>query len=388
MRLEEERCWLEIDLEKLRRNAAIVEGLAGPGCTPIGVVKTNCYGLGAVEIARELLACGCRILSTADMAEALALRRAGIREPILLLGPAAPESVEAAIRENIILPVVDLENALLLERAAAPCGRLRTHIKVDVGMNRLGIPVNGREEEAREDIRRVTALPHLTNEGLMTHISGMQDPALDHLNVEQLERFSAFGDFLAEIGICLPMHCESSMLFLSHPEYHQQFARLTSAYLGIEKGYEPLGARCVARLCTRVLQIKQVKKGDCIGYWMTYAAPRDMTVAVLGVGYGDGLVRGQTRGAHMLIRGRRVEVVGKLSMSFSVADITDVPDVRLGDEVTVFGETDGGGVSIREYAELYGGHPCEVIAMLKEHIPRVYLHPRPGAASELPAGLG
>lgn len=90
----------------------------------------------------------------------------------------------------------------------------------------------------------------------------------------------------------------------------------------------------------------------------------------------------------MLIRGRRVEVVGKLSMSFSVADITDVPDVRLGDEVTVFGETDGGGVSIREYAELYGGHPCEVIAMLKEHIPRVYLHPRPGAASKLPAGLG
>ena len=361
-------------MDALRRNAAVVRELASPGCTPIGVVKTNCYGLGAVEIARELVSCGCRILSTADMAEAMALRRAGLREPVLLLGPAAPESVETAVRENIIIPVVDLEHALLMERAAAPHGRLRTHIKVDVGMNRLGIPLAGREEAAREEIRQIMALPHLTNEGLMTHVSGMQDPAYDHLNVEQLERFSAFGGLLAEIGIRLPMHCESSLLFLTHPEYHLQFARLTSAYLGIQKGYERLGVRCIARLCTRVLQLKRVRKGDSIGYWMTYAAPRDMTIAVVGVGYGDGLVRGLTRDAHMLVRGRRVNVVGKLSMSFSVIDVTDVPEVRLGDVVTVFGEAEGASVSIQEYADLYGGHPCEVIAMLKESIPRVYLH--------------
>lgn len=376
MRVEEERYWLEINLETLRRNVAIVMSLMSTGCTPIGVVKTNCYGLGAVEIARELVTCGFPILSTADMAEAMDLRKAGIRTPVLLLGPAMPESVETAIREDIILPVVDLEHALLLEQAAAPCGRLRTHIKVDVGMNRLGIAVIGREAEAREEIRQIMALPHLTNEGLMTHISSIRDPACDHLNVEQLERFSAFGNMLTEIGIMLPMHCESSMLFLAHPEYHQQFVRLTSAYLGIEKGYEPLGVRCVARLCTRVLQIKQVKEGACIGYWMTYAAPRDMTIAVVGVGYGDGLIRGLTEGAHMLVRGRRVDVVGKLSMSFSVVDITDVPGVELGDTVTVFGEADENCVSIQEYADLYGGHPCEVIAMLKERIPRIYLRPQ------------
>lgn len=371
--MAENRCWLEINLSFLRKNWEIVQGLLQPGCTPIATVKANCYGLGAVSIARELERCGCSMLSTADLAEVLELRQAGIRAPILLLGPIAPEDTAAAIENDVIVPVVDLEHARLMDDAARRTGRpLRTHIKVDVGLTRLGIPVPGRTEEAVAEIEKIVALGHLTNEGLMTHISGMMDPAYDYLNVDQLELFQQFRSRLAARGISLKAHCESSLLFLSHPEYQMDYVRLTSAILGIQKGYDRLGARCIAQLKTRLLQIKKVPKGTSIGYWMTYVAPRDMVIGIVGVGYGDGLIRSLSAGSKMSVRGRQVDVCGKLSMSFAVIDLTDVPEAELGDVVTVFGY-DEGVPSVQDYASLYGGHACEVVTMLKDRIPKVYI---------------
>ena len=167
------------------------------------------------------------------------------------------------------------------------------------------------------------------------------------------------------------MHCESSLLFLSHPEYRMDYVRLTSALLGIQAGYDALGVRSIAHFKTRLLQIKRVPKGTSIGYWMTYVAPRDITIGIAGVGYGDGLIRSLCAGAWMSVRGQRADVIGKLSMSFAALDLTDIPDAELGDEVTVFG-TGPDVPSIGDYAALYGGHPCEVITMLKESIPRLY----------------
>ncbi len=369
----ENRCWLEIDLSILRKNWAVIQGLLQPGCTPIAVVKANCYGLGAVPIARELEKLGCPMLSTADLAEALELRRAGLQAPILLLGPIDPKDTAAAMENGVIVPVVDLEHALLMDSAARRAGgRLRTHIKVDVGLTRLGIPVPGRTGAAIAEIQQITALSHLTNEGLMTHISGMMDPAYDYRNVEQLALFRQFHDQLTARGISLKPHCESSLLFLSHPEYQMDYVRLTSAILGIQKGYDKLGTRCAAQFKTKLLQIKKVPRGASIGYWMTYVTPRDMTVGVVGVGYGDGLIRSLTAGAKMSVRGRQTDVLGKLSMSFAVIDLTEIPEAALGDVVTVFGHEEGA-PSVQDYAALYGGHACEVITMLKDSIPRIYL---------------
>lgn len=369
----ENRCWLEINLSALQKNWSVIDGMHGPGCTPIAVVKANCYGLGAVPIARALESFGCRMLSTADLAEAMELRRAGLRAPILLLGPIDPDCVPEAMENDVIVPVVDAEHGRRMsEEAVRAGGRLRTHIKVDVGLTRLGIPVPGREEAAAAEAREILALPGLTNEGLMTHISGMMDPEFDFRNVEQLSLFQRFGQRLREQGAELKMHCESSLLYLSHPEYHMDYVRLTSALLGIQKGYDRLGVRCIAQLKTRVFQIKQVPKGTSVGYWMTYVTPRDMTIGIVGIGYGDGLIRALTKGAKMYIGGKTVDVLGKLSMSFAAVDLTDVPEARLGDEVTVFGNVPGC-PSVQSYADLYGGHACEVITMLKENIPKKFI---------------
>ena len=366
----ESRCWLEIDLAALRQNYRITESMCSDGCMPIAVVKANAYGLGAVHIAQELERCGCRMLSTADLAEALELRRAGITAPILLLGPIDPLCVLEAMENDIIVPVVDAVHARLMDAQAENArGVLRTHIKLDVGLSRLGIPVPGREDEAEREVRSILSLRHLTNEALMTHISGMMEPEMDYRNVEQLEMFRRFGRRFDGLG--LKMHCESSLLFLSHPEYRMDYVRLTSALLGIQAGYDALGVRSIAHFKTRLLQIKRVPKGTSVGYWMTYVAPRDMTVGIAGVGYGDGLIRSLCAGAWMSVREQRADVIGKLSMSFAALDLTDIPDAELGDEVTVFGA--GPDVpSVGDYAALYGGHPCEVITMLKESIPRLY----------------
>ena len=367
----ESRCWLEIDLAALRQNYRIIESMCADTCTPVAVVKANAYGLGAVRIAQELERCGCRMLSTADLPEALELRRAGVTAPILLLGPIDPVCVPTAMANNIIVPVVDILHARLMDAQAAKAGGvLRTHIKLDVGLTRLGIPVPGREDDAESEVREILSLRHLTNEALMTHISGMMDPEMDHYNVEQLSMFQRFGRRFDSMG--LKMHCESSLLFLSHPEYQMDYVRLTSALLGIQAGYGALGVRGIAQLKSRLLQIKHVPKGTSVGYWMTYVAPRDMTIGIAGVGYGDGLIRSLCAGAQMSVRGRRADVIGKLSMSFTALDLTDIPDAGLGDEVTVFG-TAPGCPSVADYAALYGGHPCEVSTMLKESIPRLYL---------------
>lgn len=369
----EARCWLEIDLSILRKNWEVIQSLLQPGCTPVAVVKANCYGLGAIPIARELENLGCPMLSTADLAEALELRRAGLHAPILLLGPIDPDCTVTAMENDVIVPVVDWEHAHRMDDIARQVGgHLRTHIKVDVGLTRLGIPVPGRVDEALEDVERIIALRHLTNEGLMTHISGMMDPAYDYLNVQQLELFQQFRSRLAARGIVLKSHCESSLLYLSHPEYQMDYVRLTSAILGIQKGYDKLGTRCVAQLKTKLLQIKKVPKGTSIGYWMTYVTPKDITIGIVGVGYGDGLIRSLTTGAKMSVRGKQADVLGKLSMSFAVIDLTDIPEAQLGDIVTVFGYEEGV-PSVQDYAALYGGHACEVITMLKESIPKIYL---------------
>lgn len=366
----ESRCWLEIDLAALRQNYRIIDSLCTEGCTPIAVVKANAYGLGAVRIARELEFCGCRFFSTADLAEALELRRAGLAAPILLLGPIDPLCVPEAMENDIIVPVVDAGHARLMDAQAEKAGGvLRTHIKLDVGLSRLGIPIPGREDEAEREVRSILSLRHLTNEALMTHISGMMEPEMDYRNVEQLEMFRRFGRRFDGMG--LKMHCESSLLFLSHPEYRMDYVRLTSALLGIQAGYDVLGVRDVVQLKTRLLQIKRVPKGTSVGYWMTYVAPRDMTIGIAGVGYGDGLIRSLCAGARISVRGRCAEVIGKLSMSFAALDLTDIPDAEPGDEATVFG-TAPNVPSVGDYAALYGGHPCEVITMLRESIPRVY----------------
>ena len=274
------------------------------------------------------------------------------------------------MENDIIVPVVDAVHARLMDAQAENArGVLRTHIKLDVGLSRLGIPVPGREDEAEREVRSILSLCHLTNEALMTHISGMMEPEMDYRNVEQLEMFRRFGRRFDGLG--LKMHCESSLLFLSHPEYRMDYVRLTSALLGIQTGYDALGVRSIAHFKTRLLQIKRVPKGTSVGYWMTYVAPRDMTVGIAGVGYGDGLIRSLCAGAWMSVRGQRADVIGKLSMSFAALDLTDIPDAELGDEVTVFG-TGPDVPSVGDYAALYGGHPCEVITMLKESIPRLY----------------
>ena len=150
------------------------------------------------------------------------------------------------------------------------------------------------------------------------------------------------------------------------------YVRLTSVLFGIQKGGETLALQNVAAMKARLLQVKHVPRGTSIGYWMSYVAPHDMEIGIAGVGYGDGLVRSLMSGAEMSVCGKRVPVVGKLSMTFAALDITDVPEARPGDTVTVFGYG-GGCPTISEYAALYGGHPCEVITMLKEHIPRKYI---------------
>lgn len=373
--LEKDQCWLEVDLNRLEKNYRLIEKGLKKGCQIIGVVKSNCYGLGAVRISQKLEALGCPILSATNLGEAEELRQAGISLPILLLGPIQPASVEMAIRQNYRVPLVSAGQARELSKAAcAKGGRLKADIKVDVGLSRFGFVLKGRLEEAAEEIYRVMEMPGLDIESMMTHFTVAGGVGGEEFNRAQYQLFDDLHKMLARKGRYLKRHCSSSLFHSLYPEYDGEFIRLASLLYGLQRGIpgappvEP-----IVQLRANVLQIKKVPAETPVSYGPLFYTKRETILGVINVGFGDGLLRSCANKAEMLVRGKRVPLLGKPGMNFSMLDLTDIPEVKEGDRVTVFGEECGAHVSIQEYAAFYQGVGCEVPTYLSARIPRIYM---------------
>lgn len=361
--------WIEVDLEALANNVRQLKAMVGPHVELAAVVKADAYGVGAVSVGRTALLNGAQRLAVASIHEALELREAGVQEPILVLSYTPPSFARHAARHGIAITVYDAGLARAYDRAAAATGRrLRVHLKVDTGMGRLGVLPG----EARSLMRLLRSLPNLEVEGVFTHFSTAdEDP--DYV-AEQARVFRSVLEELDASGARPGMvHAANSAATLAFPEYHFDMVRVGLALHGLlpsEQVRVPETFRPVLSWKTFVAQVKTLPDGHPVGYGNTYRCEGEQRIAILPVGYADGFRRAPRHWSHVLIRGQRAPVVGRVSMEKTAVNVTQIPDVAIGDEVVLLGQQGDTRITADEIARDLGTISYEVLTSILARVPR------------------
>jgi alanine racemase len=359
------RCWVEVDGRALRRNFRILRGLVPRATKLMAVVKANAYGHGLIATAKELEAIGTDWLGVANVAEAEALRQAGLRLPILLLSATLPEEMADAVKLNLALTLSTCAEARQLDRVARKLRRkARVHFKIDTGMGRLGCW----HKNAREELARIRRLSGLVVEGLCTHFACADDDA--GLTQAQWE---AISPFFAE-NPALLRHAANSPAVTRRYGFSADMVRVGLALYGIAPNPEDqvLGLQPVLAWKSRVTLLHEMERGRTVSYGATYRVPSRALHAVVAMGYGDGYFRLHSNASHMLVRGWRCPIRGRVTMDQIIVDVTRVPGVRVGDEVVALGSQGGDEIRARELATEAQTIPWEILTNIGARVPRVY----------------
>jgi alanine racemase len=373
--------WAEIDLDALAHNVRGIKRIVGSRVQVMAVVKANAYGHGALQAARTALDAGATWLGVAALNEAIPLRQAGVTAPILVLGWTPGWLAKRAIENDVACTVFDLDTAGAFSRAAQETGRrARVHVKINTGMNRLGLM----PEAAVDAIAQMCTLDGLIVEGVFTHFARSDEA--DHTPTRlQLERFKQVVSEVAQRGIDVPLrHAANSAGILGHPETHLDMVRPGIALYGLDPGDEvpaPSDFRPAMTLKTLVAQLHDLPPGSPISYGGTYVTQGHERVAVLPIGYADGFRRGPQHWGEVLVRGRRAPIVGRVCMDQCLINVTHIPAVTQGDEVVLIGEQTGDRIRAEDVARRLGTSNYEVVSALMDRVPRI-LH-LPGESSSL-----
>ena len=342
----------------------------------IAVVKANAYGHGAVQIAHLIqnydYIWG---FATATAEEALALRKAGVMKPILILGIVFDEYYPELVRNHIRPAVCEYEEARKLSAEAVSQGEtVHIHIALDTGMTRIGfadIP------ESVEEIRKSAALPNLEIEGMFTHFARADEYDRSPAMV-QLERYREFSERVAEAGVEIPLHhCSNSAGIIRVPEANLSIVRAGITIYGIYPSAQVetdiVRLDPVMELKSHVTYVKDVEPGTAISYGGTFAADRKLRVATVPVGYADGYPRQLSNKGWVLIHGQKAPILGRICMDQFMVDVTDIPDVCKGDEVTLIGRDGEEFISMDEMGELSGRFSYEFACDISTRVPRIYI---------------
>lgn len=368
--------WMEVDLDALAHNVREVKRSIGPERRLIAVAKGNARGLGVAEVVPAMVEAGAEVVAVGNLHEAISIREAGCRAPLLLFGSNLPEEAAQAVVEHRIIPTLwDLESARLYSRAAR--GPLEVYLKVDTGFRRIGVL----PEQAAEVARGIESLPNLRIGCIYTHFA---DPVQgEEFTREQYRQFVEAVEAIRAAGVAAPYVCAASSAVVSlHPDMRLNAVDPGRLLFGIDYGLRgspspeprvPIDVRLVARsVKSRIIQLKPVRVGESVGYGRHFRARRPTLVAVLPMGWGDGLLRGVAGGASVLVGGRRCPIIAALSLEHSMVDVTDVEGVRVGDEAVLWGEQGDEAITLGEQAAWAGASETEVQIRLGQAISRVY----------------
>jgi alanine racemase len=344
----------------------------GPEVAIIAVVKADAYGHGAVPAARTCLEAGADLLAVALLEEGIELREHGLMGEILVMGSMLPDQAPELVHWELTPAVMEFELALALSRAATAQGTTASaQIKVDTGMNRLGV----RLEDLPELAGRLAPLPNVRWQGLFSHLADPTDAA--GYTAFQAENFrSAIGPAQMILGHLPYLSLCSSGGICLYPHYNFTAVRPGEMLYGLVAGVPDdrmPDLREAMSLHTRVVFLKRVRRGDKVSYGGTWEAPRDTTLAVLPIGYADGYPRSLSSVAPVLIGGRRHNVVGRVCMDCILADLGPDTDCRLGDPAVVFGRQGDQEVRISEISVLGRTINQEIVARMGGRLPRTYL---------------
>lgn len=367
METQKKRTWAEIRLKNLEHNVKSMQTQLPEGCRYLGVVKANAYGHGAVPVAKRLEELGVQNLAVACFDEAVQLREAGIRAELLILGPSpAYLAKDIAALGNVAQAVGSIRLAQALEaELTGTTLTLPVHIKLETGMGRTGFSNLALAAEAME-------LPHLDPQGVFTHFC-VSDEWGNEFTQTQFDRFTRGVDLLEErSGKKFTIrHCTNSGAMVNYPETYLDMVRPGIAQYGLypAKEHGQIELRPVMRLMTRVAEITAHAAGDTVSYGRTYTCDGPRVFAVLPIGYADGLHRALSNRLEVTIGGKKARQCGRICMDMCMVDITDLPDVQVGDEVEIFGDAQ----SVDVLAEQAGTISYELLCAVSPRVPRVYV---------------
>jgi len=369
----------EIDLSALASNLRVVRGVAG-GSRVFVVVKADAYGHGLVQVARRLERENVDGLCVALAEEGLALRACGVTAPILVLNGVYGEAHERVLSAHLTPVVYSLEQAQAFARASRELGNrpVAVHLKVDTGMARLGVQL----DELAPLLDAIESLP-IRVDGVMTHLSSADSDAAE--TRAQLARFDGAVTTLRARGHRPRfVHAANSAATYMHEGSRYDLVRTGLVMYGIAPPGADGGAAAgrtheraeltpVMSVRTELIALRDLPAGAPVGYDQTFRTSRPSRIATVPMGYGDGLMRSASNRGHMLVRGQRCPIVGRVSMDLTTLDVTDMPEVAVGDDVVLFGRQGGAHLSAVELAEASGTIAYEVLTSISPRVPRVYL---------------
>jgi alanine racemase len=377
----------EIDLDAVAANTRELRRITRPEARLLVAVKANAYGHGLVEVARQALKSGADALGVARMPEALALRDAGIDAPVLIFGFTPPSDAEILVRYDLIQTVYTFETArAYAERIGKSGGRLRVHLKIDTGMGRLGILPDSRRhvepgmavsDRAVQEVTDIAGLKELTLEGIFTHFAS-SDSADKSFAEQQFDTFLAFLGQLKRSGLEFEVrHAANSGAIIDMPNTHLDMVRAGVSLYGMYPSDEVDKSRIeltpVMTLKARIAHLKMVPAGFPVSYGMTHTTQAPTIIATVPIGYADGFNRRLSNRGHMLVRGQKAPIVGRVCMDLTMIDVGHIPGVTVEDEVVILGRQANETITADELAGLLGTINYEITAAITSRVPRIYL---------------
>src|ERR1700722_16515043 len=375
--------WAEISLTAILKNLASIRKHVGRNRKVLAVVKSNAYGLGAVPISKALQKAGTEWFGVTCANEGIELRDAGIRRRILLLTGFWPGEEKRLIKNNLTPTVTRLDDLGHLERAAAKQfrGKVRMpfHLKINTGMNRLGIAA----DEVDAFCKSLARSPHLQLEGTYTHFASAEDFTAQQTTDQELlfrgclERMKSFG---VSPGI---VHMANSGAISARPETLADMVRPGAILYGYYQSFDPPQKKqevmdrmplepCLS-LRARIISLRDVPAGEGVGYAARFVTKRPSRIAVINAGYADGVVRSRTNRGHALLHGQCVPLVGIISMDLTMLDVTEIPSAAVGDIVTIYGQDGAARIDVSDVAREIGTVTSDLLCALGRRVPKFYV---------------
>ena len=371
------RAWAEVSLPQLRKNVDIIRSLNSPTTDIMAVVKADAYGHGDEHIVRYLAEqCGIKYFAVSNLDEAIAVRKFAPDADILILGYTPPEYAHEIAMYNIIQGVVSTEYAQeLVKNTPSP---IRCHIKIDTGMGRIGLK-HDTPEECADEIAEMIKIDKLSVEGIYTHFAVADSDDPDNIAyTDRQEKFiTATYDVLAGRGIKLRhLHFMNSAATCYRNSSRSTLSRAGIILYGLHPDVSldiPEGLEPLMELKAVISHVKTVKAGDCISYGRTFVADREMRIATVTIGYADGYSRLLSSKGEILVHGKRCRIVGRVCMDQLMMDVSDVPEAKSGDIVTLIGTDGGDRITADDLAQIYGTIGYEVVCGISKRVPRIYI---------------
>jgi len=374
--------WAEISLTAILHNLRAIRKQVGASRKILAVVKSNAYGLGAVPVAKALQKAGTEWFGVTCANEGVELREAGIRKRILILTGFWPGEEKRLIQNNLTPTVTRVDDLGHLERSAKAAGgksRVRFHLKINTGMNRLGIGA----DEVDSFARKLAECKHIELEGTFTHFASAEDFTAQQTN-EQEKVFLACLARLRALGISPGIvHMANSGAICARPGTWADMVRPGAILYGYYQSFDPpqkkqevmgqVALQPCLSLRARIISLRSVPVGEGVGYAARFVTKRPSRIAVINAGYADGVVRALTNRGWALVRGKRVPLVGTISMDLTTLDLTDVPEAVLGDVVTIYGKDGDASIEVSEVAHEIGTVTSDLLCALGRRVPKFYV---------------